>query len=66
MKPIHDRMPVILHPEQEAIWLNRRIDEREIIEDFLRPYEDGQLEIREVSNDVNYPRNNDSHLVQAI
>lgn len=66
MKPIHDRMPVILHPDQEATWLNRRIDEREIIESFLKPYEDGKLEIHKVSNDVNSPRNNDHHLVEEI
>lgn len=65
MKPIHDRMPVILHPDQESTWLSRRIDEREIIESFLKPYEDGKLEIYKVSDDVNSPRNNDSHLVQA-
>lgn len=64
MKPIHDRMPVILHPDQEETWLNRRIDEREIIESFLVPYENGKLEVYRVSNEVNSPRNNDHHLVQ--
>ena len=64
MKPIHDRMPVILHPDQEATWLDRHIDDRDIIESFLTPYEDGKLEIYRVSDEVNSPRNNDSRLVE--
>jgi putative SOS response-associated peptidase YedK len=66
MRPIHDRMPVILHPDQEETWLSRRVDEREIIQDFLIPFEDGKLEVDKVSDDVNSPRNNDRHLINAI
>lgn len=66
MIEVHDRMPVILHPGQEATWLNRHIDEREVIEPFLKPYKDGGLELYRVSDEVNSTRNNDSHLVQAI
>lgn len=66
MKPIHDRMPVILHPDQEAIWLDRRVDEREVLLEIMKPYEDGKLEIIRVSDDVNSPRNNDDHLVQPV
>lgn len=66
MEAIHDRMPVILHPDQEDTWLDRHIDEREILEPLLEPYEDGGLELYRVSDEVNSPRNNDSHLVQAV
>lgn len=66
MQPIHDRMPVILHPGQEASWLSRRISERDELADFLVPYEDNGLEIYKVSGDVNSPRNNDKHLVEHI
>jgi len=66
MKAIHDRMPVILHPDQEATWLDRHIDEREQLEPMLEPYTDGCLELYRVSDEVNSPRNNDSHLVQAV
>lgn len=66
MKAIHDRMPVILHPDQEATWLDRHIDEREQLEPMLEPYTNGGLELYRVSDEVNSPRNNDSHLVQAV
>ena len=66
MEPIHDRMPVILHPDQEATWLDRTIDEREIIEPYLQPYKDGGLDIYRVSDEVNSIRNNDRHLVDAV
>jgi putative SOS response-associated peptidase YedK len=52
MEPIHDRMPVILHPGQEASWLDRRISERGQLAELLVPY-DGALEIYRVSEDVN-------------
>lgn len=66
MEAVHDRMPVILHPEQEATWLDRHIDEREVLEPFLEPYKDGGLELYRVSDEVNSPRNNDRHLVNAV
>lgn len=66
MEPIHDRMPVILRPGQEASWLDRRISEREPLAELLVPYGDGKLEIYRVSEDVNSPRNNDHHLVAAV
>lgn len=65
MEAIHDRMPVILHPDQENIWLDRRVDERKIIDKLMSPYENGKLEITRVSSDVNSPKNNDSHLIMA-
>ena len=65
MEPIHNRMPVILHPDQEAIWLDPQYSEREQLADLLVPYEDNGLEIYRVSKDVSNTRNNDKHLVEA-
>ena len=64
MEEIHNRMPVILRPEQEAPWLDPQYSEREQLAELLVPYEDGMLEIYRVSTDVNSPRNNDKHLVE--
>jgi putative SOS response-associated peptidase YedK len=66
MKPIHDRMPVILRPEQEASWLNLHASKRDQLAELLVPYEDGALEIYRVSEDVNSPRHNDPYLVEAV
>jgi putative SOS response-associated peptidase YedK len=66
VEPIHDRMPVILTPEHEALWLKSAYSERGQLAEPLAPYEDGGLEIYKVSEDVNSPRHNDKHLVEAV
>ncbi len=66
MSSIHDRMPVILYPEDEASWLEPSKVTRDDIEPLLRPFEDNGLEIFEVSKDVNTVKNNDEHLIYAL
>lgn len=51
-RAVHDRMPVILHPEDEPKWLEPSRVKREDIEPFLRPLEDSGLEVYEVSSDA--------------
>ena len=38
-RAIHDRMPVILHPEDEASWIEPSRTKREDLESFLHPLE---------------------------
>ncbi len=66
MKAIHNRMPVILHPEAEASWIEPSNDKPENLESLLFPFEDNGLEIYEVSRDVNSPRNNDKSLLKPV
>jgi len=66
MSSVHNRMPVILHPEDEASWLEPSKVRREEVEPFLYPYEDQGLEMYEVSKDVNSAANNDEHLIYAL
>ncbi len=66
MSKIHNRMPVILRKEDESSWLEPSHKEREDIETFLRPLEDGGLETYRVSEDVNSPRNNYERLIYAL
>lgn len=66
MATIHNRMPVILHQEDEASWLEPSRLTKNDVEPYLRPYEDHGLEMFEVSEDVNSPRNNDEHLIYAL
>jgi putative SOS response-associated peptidase YedK len=44
MAPIHNRMPVILLPEDEEAWLDPDMIEVEAITSYLRPYPDELLE----------------------
>ena len=57
MKPVHNRMPVILKPSDEAKWLDPEItDPREILP-LLVPYSSNEMECVRVSFVVNSPRN---------
>ncbi|MDR7000312.1 SOS response-associated peptidase [Neobacillus niacini] len=66
MKDIHDRMPVILKPEDEKIWLNPSVSNLQYLMDFLKPYDEQLMEAYEVSSLVNSPKNNSIELVQKI
>ncbi len=67
MKNIHDRMPVILHKEDETDWLSPANNEnRSAIEKLLHPYEDNGLEMFEVSSAVNITKNNDQKLIYPL
>ncbi len=66
MKAIHNRAPVILHPEDEASWIEPSNDKPEGLEPLLIPFEDNGLEIYEVNRDVNSPRNNDESLLKPV
>jgi putative SOS response-associated peptidase YedK len=60
MENIHNRMPVILHPDEEDSWLDASLDEPETIEEFMHPYDDGRLDIYQVSRQVNSSRTEDT------
>lgn len=63
MQDIHNRMPVILHEEEYEAWLTP-MDDRQVLEPLLRPYEDSNLETYEVSKAVNNVRNNTPDLLK--
>ncbi|MDH4214701.1 MAG: SOS response-associated peptidase [Candidatus Thorarchaeota archaeon] len=66
MKPIHDRMPVILRPENEDKWLDSELQDVEEITHLLRPVDSDLLEAYEVSTYVNSPRNQDSNVIRPV
>lgn len=66
MKPIHNRMPVILHPADEAAWLELTKDAKEQIAPLLKPYNDNGLALAKVSDAVNSTRNNNEQLIYAL
>jgi putative SOS response-associated peptidase YedK len=55
--PIHDRMPVILHPDEFGLWLDREVHEVEKLAGLLMPYPAERLEAYRVSTLVNSPAN---------
>ena len=56
IREIHDRMPVILHPEQYETWLQ---DSPSVhtLQQLLMPYPADEMEIFRVSSEVNSPQN---------
>ncbi|MET0980081.1 MAG: SOS response-associated peptidase [Candidatus Saccharimonadales bacterium] len=65
MSPIHDRMPVILQPGDEALWLDPTVDD-DLLTHLMEPYPDDRLNITEVSRDVNAIKSDDAHLITPI
>lgn len=64
MKPIHDRMPVILDREEEQEWLSRK-DPLDLLP-MLDPYSDSDMEAYEVDRAVGNIRNNYPELLAAV
>jgi putative SOS response-associated peptidase YedK len=63
MKPIHDRMPVVLPQEMEAEWLSANPDTRK---ELCQPYPEDDLGAYEISTRVNNPRNDDPRVIEPL
>lgn len=63
MAKIHDRMPVILLPENEHLWLDADINANDAIQ-LLIPYPSENMEAYEVSPLVNSIRSNNDELIK--
>lgn len=62
VKPIHDRMPVILTPENEKIWMNNDTTESELL-NVLKPYDANEMGLYAVSSRVNNAANEGPELI---
>ena len=61
---VHNRMPVILHPENYEEWL-RRVDGEAPPDDLLRPYPAEEMVAKEAHKDVGNVRNNHPELLNS-
>lgn len=57
MRPIHDRMPVILRREEEAAWLDHTNEDAAALHSLLAPYPPDMMDAYPVSTLVNSPAN---------
>ena len=64
--PIHDRMPVILEPEDYARWLDVRENPVDTVGELLRPARDDLLEAIAVGTRVNKADNDDPALLEPV
>ena len=66
MAPIHDRMPVILRPEAQAVWLRPEPQDAAELQPLLVPNEDEPLVAWEVGRVVNSPTNDVVACVERV
>jgi len=64
LKPIHDRMPVILDVDQEDAWLDSANDDIDALKRMLDPFPSNLMEVYEVSTYVNNARNDGPQCTQ--
>jgi len=63
MKPIHDRMPVVLPRDVESDWLSAAPDTRK---ELCQPYPKEDLDAYEISTRVNNPGNDDPQVIEPL
>jgi putative SOS response-associated peptidase YedK len=66
VRPVHDRMPVILRPEDEDLWLNGESEGSEVLTNLLRPFAAELLEAYEVSWEVSSPSNDSPACIEPV
>lgn len=64
---VHDRMPVILDPEDYAFWLDPALKDAEALHDLVRQtYPSDRLDAHPVSTHVNNPTNDDPSCIDPV
>ncbi|GIM47059.1 hypothetical protein DNHGIG_26080 [Collibacillus ludicampi] len=63
---IHDRMPVILRPEDEAIWLDREKQDVEMLQSLLVPYPADEMRAYPVSPLVGNVKNDSVECIREV
>ncbi|MGO0062616.1 SOS response-associated peptidase [Brevibacillus fluminis] len=66
VKGIHDRMPVILRPEDEAIWLDRDHYDTKLIRSLLVPYDAELMRAYPVSSIVGNAKNDVPQCIEEL
>ncbi|RDV11119.1 SOS response-associated peptidase [Pontibacter diazotrophicus] len=65
VKPIHDRMPVILSPEAEELWLDEGQPQEDLLS-LLKPFQASEMKAYAVSSLVNSPMNNVPEVINSL
>jgi len=66
IKPIHNRMPVIIARESRAAWLDSENQDTDSLRGMLKPYPFREMEAYEVSRFVNSPANNSPKCIEPV
>ena len=63
---VHDRMPVIIGPENYDTWLDPKQEDDEKLRSLLTPFAADQMEAFPVSPKVNSPKNDDAECIKQV
>ena len=66
MQSVHNRMPVILKPEDYDLWLNPQLQAPDTLQQLLQPYLSEAMTAYPVSTVVNSPKNNTPECIVPI
>ena len=66
LRPIHDRMPVILDSKDYDLWLDPEVQNTEPLQQLLRPYPSEAMTSYAVSTKVNNPANNTPECINSL
>lgn len=66
VRPIHDRMPVVLPRSAWATWLDPEVQDLELLGKLLVPAPASTLDVHAVSTEVNNVRNGGAHLLDPV
>lgn len=66
LKDIHNRMPVILHPDDYDAWLDPGVTEPARLVDLLKPFDPRQMRVYPVSSAVNSVKNDSPECAREV
>ena len=66
MSPIHERMPVILAPEDWDVWLESETKDAQALQNLLKPYPAEDMKAWTVSTKVKSPRNDSVECLETL
>ena len=66
VRPVHERMPVILHSEDYELWLREDMRKYDLLRSLLKPYAASEMTSHSVSILINSPSHEGAALVEHL
>lgn len=66
IRPVHDRMPVIIQADKEDLWLDPKVSDQGTLLELLKPCPSEDLEMHEISSKVNSPGYDEPDVISPI
>jgi putative SOS response-associated peptidase YedK len=66
LKPVHDRMPVILKTGEYDFWLDEKVKDTNKLQNLLVPYPGKEMDSHAISRSINNPAVNSEELIALL